>query len=551
MSGYTTRSGADVLLEVLDTEGVRHVFGNPGTTELPFMQALAQRGEPEYVLALQEATAAAMADGYAQVTGRPAFLNLHTTAGLGNAVGNLVGARANATPLVVTAGQQDRRHLAADPLLSGDLVELATGVSKWAHEVRTLDELPTMLRRAFQDSATPPAGPVFLSVPMDILDEVGEVPVPAPSVLDRRVVASSLDELAPLLLADAPDKLAIVAGDEVAGTGALESLVRVAVTLGAVVYGSPLHSNTVFPTSHPLWRGALPPTAEGVRDALGGFTKVFLVGSQAFLAYPYTPGPPLPDGVDLLHLSADPTQPGRTWPTRLGLTGDARLSLEALLPLLRADAPEGASAALARAREHRESLISEEEERTEAAYWTDPMRPATAVHALLRALPDDTPVVDEGVTAGAHVRRFHRTTRPGAYFFCRSGGLGWGMPAAAGVSLGLGREPVLCVVGDGSAMYAPQALWTAAQQRLPVIFAVIDNGQYRILKNAARGRGETEEPPHTVGMDLAEPELDFSALAASMGVGATRVTRASDIAAAVEAAAGTGGPHLLHLTVGV
>lgn len=551
MGTSVSRSGADALLEVLETEGVRHVFGNPGTTELPLMEALARRVDPEYVLALQEATAVGMADGYAQVTGRPAFLNLHTSAGLGNAVGNLVGARANATPLVVTAGQQDRRHLAADPLLSGDLVGLATGVSKWAHEVRTLDELPTMLRRAFQDAATPPAGPVFLSIPMDILDEVGEVPVPSPSVLDRRVLASSLDELARLLLEDAPGGLAIVAGDEVAGTGALESLVRVAVALGAVVYGSPLHSNTVFPTAHPLWRGALPPTAEGVRDTLSGFTKVFLVGSQAFLAYPYTPGPPLPEGVDLLHLSADPTQPGRTWPTRLGLTGDPRLTLEALLPQLRKEAPDGASAALARARERRETLVSEEEERTEAAYGAEPMRPATAVHALLRALPDDTPVVDEGVTAGAHVRRFHRTTRPGGYFFCRSGGLGWGMPAAAGVSLGLGREPVLCVVGDGSAMYAPQALWTAAQQRLPVIFAVIDNGQYRILKNASRDRDGSEESPRTVGMDLAEPGLDFSALAASMGVDATHVTHPGEIGAAVEAAAVTGEPHLLHLTVGV
>lgn len=551
MSGYTSRSGADMLLEVLETEGVRHVFGNPGTTELPLMEALAQRDHPEYVLALQEATAVGMADGYAQVTGRPAFLNLHTAAGLGNAMGNLVGARANATPLVVTAGQQDRRHLAADPLLSGDLVELASGVSRWAHEVRTLGELPTMLRRAFQDAATPPAGPVFLSVPVDILDEAGEVPVPAPSVLDRRVVASSLEELGRLLLEDAPDGLAIVAGDEVAGTGALETLVRVAVTLGAVVYGSPLHSNTVFPTAHPLWRGALPPTAEGLRDSLGEFKKVFVVGSQAFLTYPYTPGPPLPEGVDLLHLSADPTQPGRTWPTRLGVTGDARLSLEEVLPLLRKETPEGASAALARAREQRETMVSEEEERTEAAYATEPMRPATAVHALLRALPDDTPVVDEGVTSGAHVRRFHRTTRSGGYFFCRSGGLGWGMPAAAGVSLGLGRELVLCVVGDGSAMYAPQALWTAAQQRLPVIFAVIDNGQYRILKNASRDRTRDDETPRTVGTDLVDPGLDFCALAASMGVAATRVERASDVGAAVEAAAVTGGPHLLHLAVGV
>ena len=553
MSQPASRTGCDVLLEVLATEGVRHVFGNPGTTELPFMEALAGRSTgagPEYVLGLQEATAVGMADGYAQVTGRPAFLNLHTAAGLGNAVGNLVGARANATPLVVTAGQQDRRHLAAEPLLSGNLTGLAREVSRWAHEVNTVGELGTMLRRAFQDAATPPTGPVFLSVPMDILDEATDALVPPPSTLDRRVVAASLDELVRLLLASAPGRLAIVAGDEVAGSGAVESLVRVAVTLGAVVYGSPLHSNTVFPTTHPLWYGSLPPTAEGVRESLSEFDQVFLVGGQAFMSYPYTPGAPLPEHTELLHLSSDPVQPGRTWPTRLGLTGDPRLTLEAILPRLREAAPEDASAALVRAREQRERVVAEAEERAESAYQEQPMLPAAAVHALLRALPDDMPVVDEAVTAGAHVRRFHRTTQPGRYFFCRSGGLGWGMPAAAGVSLGLGREPVLCVVGDGSAMYAPQALWTAAQLRLPVIFVVIGNGEYRILKDAMRGRGGGSEKPPTVGMDLAEPSLDFRALAASMGVPATYVDRADDVGEAVEAAAGTDGPHLLHLAVG-
>src|SRR5438477_12659199 len=167
--------GRDVLLEVLATEGVVDVFGNPGTTELPLMEALTGRPDIHYVLALQEATAVAMADGYAQATGRPAFLNLHTSAGLGNAIGNLTNAQANRTPLVVTAGQQDRRHLVADPLLSGDLVGLARAVSKWTHEVRDANELGTVLRRAFHDSASPTRGPVFVSIPMDVIDaEAGD-----------------------------------------------------------------------------------------------------------------------------------------------------------------------------------------------------------------------------------------------------------------------------------------------------------------------------------------------------------------------------------------
>src|SRR5213595_416955 len=171
----------DVFLDVLESEDVRHIFGNPGSTELPFIDALAGADDLHYVLCLQEASAVGMADGYAQATGRPAFLNLHTSAGLGNAIGNLTNARANGSPLVVTAGNADRRHLVADPLLSGDLVGLAGGVSKWGHEVRHSGELGTVLRRAFNDAANPPPGPVFVSIPQDVLDEEGEAPVPPKS----------------------------------------------------------------------------------------------------------------------------------------------------------------------------------------------------------------------------------------------------------------------------------------------------------------------------------------------------------------------------------
>src|SRR5436305_3833099 len=168
----------DVFLEVLESEGVAHVFGNPGTTELPFIDALAGHPEVDYVLALQEATAVGMADGYAQATGRPAFVNLHTSAGLGNAIGNLTNARANGAPLVVTAGNADRRHLIADPLLSGDLVGLAGGVSKWGHEVRQPEELGVVVRRAFLDAGSPPGGPVFVSIPQDLLDQPTEMAAP-------------------------------------------------------------------------------------------------------------------------------------------------------------------------------------------------------------------------------------------------------------------------------------------------------------------------------------------------------------------------------------
>jgi benzoylformate decarboxylase len=523
------------LLEVLRTEGVRHIFGNPGTTELPLIDALADAGDTDfhYVLALQEATAVGMADGYAQATGRPAFLNLHTSAGLGNAIGNLTNAQANRTPLVVTAGQQDRRHLVADPLLSGDLVTLARGVSKWTHEVRSANELGTVLRRAFTDSASAPCGPVFVSMPMDMLDEAAAddagtpVPVvPPKSNVRRRAVADGLDELAAALSAGGP--LAIVAGDEVA-PDAVDALVTVAERTGAQVFGAPLRGRVVFPRTHPQWRGDLAPMAIALRSALEAFERVLLIGER-LLVYPYSDGPLVPPTVELLHLTADAGQLGRVHPTTLGLLGDVGATLDALAPLLPASAAGAAPAA----------PDNGFEERARSRYGEVPMHPMAAVHALLQGVPDDAPVVDEAITTGTYLRGFYAGRQ---YFFNRGGGLGWGMPAALGTSLAFDRSPVLCVVGDGSAMYSPQALWTAAHENLPVVFAVVNNRQYLILKrNLKPGKNYP-------GLDLDTPPVDFVALAQSMGVPATLVEKADDVADATRAAWASGGPQLLDLPI--
>src|SRR5947209_8105147 len=230
-----TRLARELLLDVLRSEGVSHIFGNPGSTELPLMDALVDAGDLHYVLALQEATAVGMADGYAQATGRPAFLNLHTSAGLGNAIGNLTNAQANATPLVVTAGQQDRRHLERDPLLAGDLVGLAAPVSKWTHEIRGPRELGTYLRRAFNDAAAAPAGPVFLSIPVDVLEEPFDEPPPLRSMVSLEAVPARLDELADLAV-EAGDRLALVLGDEVAAAGGVNAARELAEALGCAAF---------------------------------------------------------------------------------------------------------------------------------------------------------------------------------------------------------------------------------------------------------------------------------------------------------------------------
>ncbi len=541
----------DVLLDVLRSEGVVHLFGNPGSTELPLIDALAEADDLHYVLGLQEATVVGMADGYAQATGRPAFVNLHTSAGLGNAIGNLTNARANRSPLVVTAGQQDYRHIATDPLLSGPLVELASGTVKWGHEVRTAAELGTIMRRAFHDAVAPPAGPVFAALPMDLLDQEVADAAPSRSEIHPVGTAAALTELAELLCSPGAGRVGMVLGDAVAASGAVAVAVALAEALGAPVHGAPLHGRGVFPPAHPLWEGMLSPAADALHTVLERYDRVLLVGEQAFMVYPYTPGPAVPPAVELLHLSPDPAQLGRTWPVRLGVAGDPRSSLEALLPLVRARADAAAARdALEQARHNRATQIDRLEESALARYGPAPMHPMAAAHALVRAMPPDSVVVDEAITTGVYVRGFHHWEQPGRYFFCTGGGLGWGMPAACGVSLAHDRSPVLCVVGDGSAMYSPQALWTAAAESLPVVFAVVNNRQYKILKGYLAGMGGAAvRTGRFVGLDLDDPPIDYVALAASMAVDATRVDHADDIGDALRVALASGRPHVLELSI--
>ncbi len=543
--------GRDVLLDVLRSEGVSHVFGNPGTTELPLMDALAAADDIHYVLGLQEATVVAMADGYAQATGRPAFANVHTSAGLGNAIGNLTNARANRSALVLTAGQQDYRHIVTDPLLAGPLVDLAHGAVKWAHELRTVDELATVLRRAFHDAASPPAGPVFVSLPMDLVEQETAVPAPGPSRIERAARAPAVEELAELLATTPVGELAIIVGDEVATSAAVPKAVALAETLGAAVYGTALHGRGVFPPTHPCWKGMLAPAAPAIAAELSRYRRVLAVTGQPFMTYPYLPGPILPEEVELLHVSSDPYQLGRTWPTRLGVVGDPRATLSALVdavaPLVDRDAVAGA---LEVAGEARRAEVARLESEAEDRYGAAPIDPMAAAHALVRALPADSVVVDEAITTGVYVRGFHHWDEPGRYFCCSGGGLGWAMPAACGVSLAGGGRPVLCAVGDGSAMYSPQALWSAAHEGLPVVFAVVNNRQYKILKGslAAMG-GSSARTGRFVGMDIVEPDVDFVGLAASMGVAGTRVEHAGEIGGVVADAFAAGGPHLIEVPI--
>ncbi|HEY0002154.1 MAG TPA: thiamine pyrophosphate-binding protein, partial [Actinoplanes sp.] len=375
----------DALLAILRDEGVRHVFGNPGTTELPLLDALVDAPDLQYVLGLQEGSVVAMADGYARATGRTAMVSLHVAAGLANGLIGLLNAGRSRTPLVVMAGQQDRRHLAQDPMLSGDLVGLARPVVKSAIEVQQAYDLPVVLRRAFAEAVRAPAGPVFVSVPMDLLAEQGPVAVPERSALSGPGVADGLDRATSLLAAAAAP--VIVAGDGVGRHGAVAELVTLAERLGAPVFHQPMHDGVDFPGSHPLHLGMLPPRNAAIRKALSSYDVILIVGCRAFMPHHYTPGSPIPDGATVVQLDVDPAEPGRNFPVAAGLSGALAPTLTALAAGLpdrsERQAEVAARSASARAERDTEAL---------QRYGPAPLDPLAAMHALAAGLPADAVV---------------------------------------------------------------------------------------------------------------------------------------------------------------
>jgi benzoylformate decarboxylase len=527
---------ADALLELLRSEGIEHVFGNPGTTELPFMDALARAGDIPYVLGLHESAAVSMADGYARASGRPSFVNLHIASGLANGLSQVLNARRARTPMVVTAGQQDRRHLIADPMLGGDLVALAQGAFKEAVEVARVEDLPVLMRRAFLHARAAPSGPVFVSIPVDVLEEELPGPLPARSGVRPPGAADGVADLADVLLsARSP---AIVAGDGVGREGAVDELVRVAEALGATVFHEPMYDAVDFPATHALSAGMLPPVNARIRDLLDGHDVIFLVGSHAFSAHYYTPSVAIPDGATVVALDADPAELGRNYAVAIGSQGGIRATLRELGPALAGRCPEaGDRLAAARARR------ADEPARAPAS------EAEMASAALTAAMPPDGILVEEAITTGLLVRRDFAAARPGSYHHSIGGALGWGIGASVGIKLARPEAPVVAAVGDGCAMFGIQALWSAARYETPVVIAVLNNREYRACKQGVDRVVSAGGADGFVGMDLAPPTIDFAGLAEALGVRGRRAEGPEAIAAEIEEALSSSGPTLVEIPI--
>jgi benzoylformate decarboxylase len=547
-------SGKEALLALLRQEGVRYMFGNPGTTELPLMDALAVETGLGYVLGLQEAAVIAMADGYAQASGQLAAVNVHVAPGLGNALGMLYDAQKAGAPLLVTAGQHDQTFNFTEPILWADLSPIARPFVKWSAEVRQLADLPRAVHRAAKTALAPPTGPVFLSLPADVLKAEGELDLGAPTRVaagfrgDRAAIEAAADLLA------AAERPVIMAGDAVARGGAHAELVRVAELLGAPVYAEAIPNTASFPASHPLFRGTLVRQATAIRQALTEADVLFSAGADLLTMSLPSDVDPVPEGLAIVHLDTDPWELGKNYPERVAILGEPRVTLpelaEAIEARLTAERRRRATerfdatrAAVARQRAELTARAKAEAPRT-------PITPLALMHAVAEALPPDAVVVDETISSGAGLRTFLRSDDPKSFFGLRGGGIGWGLPAAIGVKLALPERPVVALVGDGSAMYTIQALWTAAHQRVGVVFVVLNNGAYRILKMRVHAlKGLAAQHDRYVGMDLTDPRVDFPALAGSLGVPAERLEKTSEVGPALTRALARGGPVLLDVAL--
>ena len=526
-------SGKRAFLELLKQGGVEILFGNPGTTELPLMDALAVENELRYVLALQEASVIGMADGYAQASGKLAVCNLHVTPGLGNAMGMLYDAQKAGSPILVTAGQHDQDFNATEPILWADLPPIARPLVKWSAEVHRLADLPRLLHRAAKTALAPPTGPVFLSLPGDILKAEGEIDLLAPTRVAAQLRGDPVAvKQAATILAEAKRPL-IVAGDTVARSKAHAELIELAELIGAPVYSELVPSTASFPASHPLFRGAMTRMQGPVRKILEQYDVLFSVGGDLFTLSLPSDIEPMPAGLTLIHLDTDPWELGKNYPPQVAILGDPKTTLPDITEALRKAMSSGArGAARERLDAAKAATLAEREAlkamAREMARQT-PVQPLSLLNAIGEMLPKDAVVIDETISSGAGIRSLIRSDDPQSFYGLRGGGIGWGLPAALGVKLALPDRPVLALVGDGSAMYTCQALWTAAHERIAAVFVILNNSSYRILKQRlVAQRGLAAQVDRFVGMELTDPVIDYVNLARSLGVAAERVTSVHD-----------------------
>jgi benzoylformate decarboxylase len=531
LPGASTSAGAveraavtvrSAVIELLDAFGMQTIFGNPGSTELPMFRDFPAKFR--YVLGLQESVVVGMADGYAQATRNAAFVNLHSAVGVGHALGNIFTAYRNQTPLVITAGQQARSILPFEPFLfASQPTEMPKPYVKWAIEPARAEDVPAAIARAYYMSMQPPRGPTFVSVPVDDWDRTCEPVEPrAVSTIVRGDPALMAQIARALSVAERP---AFVVGASVARDGAWDQVIELAERHQARVWVAPMSARNSFPENHALFAGFLAANRSKIVTDLAGHDLILVLGAPVFTYHVEGFGPHVPPRAQLFQITDDPAIV--SW-APVGTSVFASLA-PSIRELLSGPAPAVRSRPAARARI--QPLSGSELTDEYLMQQIANLRPAGSI------------VVEEAPSSRDAMHDRLPIVAPDTFYTCASGGLGHGLPAAIGVALGRPGAKVIGLLGDGSAMYSIQGLWTAAQMKLPVTFIVVNNRRYEALIEFGRHFGL----PQVVGTNL--PEINFCELARGQGCRAIRVERVTQLDEALQTGFDASGPTLIEVMV--
>jgi benzoylformate decarboxylase len=500
---------------------------------------------------MQESLVVAIADGFSRASGRLVACNVHVAPGLGNAMGALYNAKFTGTPMILTAGQQEQGHGLTEPVLYDPLVRIAEPLVKWAVEVTRLEDLPRIVRRAAKVAMTPPTGPVFISLPGDILNSEAGLELGRSTRVDTRVKPSdeSLQALVQRILK--AERPVIVVGDEIVKSDALNEAAEFAEALGCPAYQQTAPYGAHFLSESPCFMGALPRVQPQVREILAPYDLMIVLGGDPLRMSVYSEVDPLPDGLPIVQVGLVDWDLAKNYSAEIAVKADVKETLRALIPALKA---VGGFDLDKRARHGIAALASKNwtakraklVEQISAKSGSSPIDPDWLALQVVEAMPANAILVDEGLTASRYISALRPHRDRYGYHGLASGGIGWGLPASVGVSLANPDRPVVCYSGDGSAMYSIQALWTAAHHKLQLTVVIVNNGGYRIIKQRLLAFHKDD---HFVGMDFADPPVDFCGLAKALGLETTRITKAEEVASTLKSAFGRPGAKLIEVMV--
>lgn len=513
----------EATYQLLRDLGMTEIFGNPGSTELPFLRDMP--ADFKYFLTLHERSAAGIALGYAMGRGKAAFVNLHSVASVGNGLSAIIDAYYNHVPLVVTTGQQDRRHLQAEPFLVSRAVEVVKPYVKWACEPLRAEDVPGTIARGYYVAMQPPMGPVFISIPMD--DWTHECEPVLVRDVRQRVFADRpmLDEVCQAL--DRSKNPALVVGAQIEEDHAFEQVVALAEHLEIDVYQEPIASRWTFPRRHRLFCGALLPAQRPLAEQLAAYDAVVVLGAPVFLYYSYVPGDPIRPGTSLFQITNSPRDAA------------AALAGESIVGEL-ADAAE-----YLRLHTHKRSARNiPVRNHPQTPKTESPITTAFLFNVLNRVIPPDAIIAEECPSSKGDLDRYLLLDQPQSFYSVRSGILGFGVPAAIGLQLAHPNRRVVCPVGDGSIQYSIQALWTAVQHNIPVIFLVLRNSDYSALKSFC---DFTQVGRNVPGMDL--PGIDIATIAAGYGMKSETVSKSEDLEPVLKGTFAADEPRLISVVI--